>query len=265
MFIIFIDKYSHRVSEYLMKKTTRNTLAKEIMLRLGGQMVTVELDNDHYQLAIDKAFEKYRQRSENSVEEKFIDLTLQVDVNMYTLSDDVIEVKDIYQRASGATSIGQGNEIEPFQAQYLNTFLLQSGKAGGLALYDALAQQHETLGRLFGAEYQFTWNKTKHQLLLHRRPKSEAVVYLHCYNYREEEDLFADVYALPWLKDYSLSMSKLMLGEARGKFAQVPGPNGGTSLNGDTLKAEAQAEILALEEDIKQQRSGEAGFGMIIG
>ena len=40
-------------------------LTKEIELRLGGQMVDVELDPEHYDLSIKKSFEKYRQRSEN--------------------------------------------------------------------------------------------------------------------------------------------------------------------------------------------------------
>jgi hypothetical protein len=228
-------------------------------------MVDVELDSEHLNLAIDKAFEKYRQRSENAVEETFMDLMIEPDTNMYSLPDEVIEVRDIYQRASGATNMSQGNEIEPFSAQYLNTFLMQSGKGGGLALYDALAQHHELLGLMFGAEYQFTWNKTKHQLMIHRRPKAKTIVYLHCYNYRDEDDLLADIYVVPWIKDYSLAMSKLMLGEARGKFSIIAGPGGGTTLNGDTLKAEAQAELLALEEDIKMQRTGDAGWGMIIG
>ena len=52
----------------------RDELIKEIELRLGGQMVDVELDPEHYDLSIRKAFEKYRQRSENAVEEGFIKL-----------------------------------------------------------------------------------------------------------------------------------------------------------------------------------------------
>ena len=52
----------------------RDDLTKEIELRLGGQMVDVELDPEHYELSMDKSFEKYRQRSENAVEEAFVKL-----------------------------------------------------------------------------------------------------------------------------------------------------------------------------------------------
>ena len=91
----------------------RDELIKEIELRLGGQMVDVELDPEHYDLAIKKSFEKYRQRSENAVEEAFVELSVQVDVAEYTLSDNIIDVYTLYRRGSG-TLAGSGG-IEPFE------------------------------------------------------------------------------------------------------------------------------------------------------
>ena len=92
----------------------RDDLTKEIELRLGGGMVDVELDPEHYNLAIDKSLEKYRQRSENAVEESFLVLQLKLDLNEYTLPSEVIEVRQIYRRAG--TSISSGVDIEPFEA-----------------------------------------------------------------------------------------------------------------------------------------------------
>ena len=185
----------------------------------------------------------------------------------YNLPEEIIDIKDIYQRATGGI-FNNGVEFEPFGAQYLNAYLgpLASGGGGGsLATYDFLQQRLELVGRMFGYEIQYTWNRTKHQLILHRRPRTDYPVFLHAYAYREESDLFADHYAMPWLKDYALSMSKLMLGEARGKFATLAGPQGGTTLNGDQLKAEAIAELAQLEEDLKMYREGSTGLGIIIG
>ena len=244
---------------------TRDSIIQEIRLRLGDQMVDVELDPEHYDLAITKSLEKYRQRSENSVEENFVPLELQIDQTHYKLDDDIIDVRDIYQRASGTRSTGTGNEIEPFEAQYLNTYLLQSGRAGGLAVYDALAQHHETLGRLFGAEYLFNWYRTKHELFIHRRPKARNLVYLHVYQYRAEEDLFVDTYANPWIKDYALAHAKMILAEARRKFAVIPGPAGGTTINGEQLAADAKEEMERLETELKNFVDGSAPTGIIIG
>lgn len=242
---------------------SRSKITKEIELRLGGQMVDVELDPEHYDLAIDKALEKYRQRSENAVEEDFYFFEVQTDQNTYKFPDNIIEVRDLYGRVSGTTSTGV--DFEPFEANYWNTFLAKNGGSGSLAMYDFLAQYHETLGRLFGSEYMFTWRRQTHELVLHRRPRYERPIYAHVYQYRTEDDLFSDYMALPWLKDYALAQSKLMLGEARGKFATVAGPQGGTTLNGEQLKADALNELAQLEEDIKLYKDGSRGLGIIIG
>ena len=69
----------------------RDDLTKEIELRLGGQMVDVELDPEHYDLSIKKSFEKYRQRSENALEESFVLLELTKEVSEYTLANEVID------------------------------------------------------------------------------------------------------------------------------------------------------------------------------
>ena len=128
----------------------KDDMIKEIELRLGGQMVDVELDPEHYDLAIKKSFEKYRQRSENSVEEAFVKLELVREVSEYTLDADVIDVFDVYRRSSGTLNSASGGDIEPFETAYLNNYLLYSGRAGGMAVYDALAQHRETLGKMFG-------------------------------------------------------------------------------------------------------------------
>ena len=58
--------------------TQRNKAIKYIELSLGGGMVDVELDREHYDMAIDKALAKYRQRSSRAVEESFMVLKLMV-------------------------------------------------------------------------------------------------------------------------------------------------------------------------------------------
>jgi len=243
----------------------RDELIKEIELRLGGQMVDVELDPEHYDLAIRKAFEKYRQRSENAVEESFIELQLQVDVSDYTLTDDIIEVYTIYRRGTGTVDGSAGGAIEPFETAYLNNMLINSGRAGGMATFDALSQHREALGRLFGKEMIFTWNTATKKLFIHRKVKATDSVYLHVYKYRSEEELLTDTYSLPWIKELSLAYSKLMLAEARGKFNTIAGPQGGTSLNADMLRMDAQNAIDKLDDELKTYTDGQAGLGIIIG
>jgi len=244
--------------------SVKSDLIKEMELRLGGGMVDVELDPEHYELAIKKALQKYRQRAENAVEESFVHLNLIEDVSEYTLPDEIIEVKDIYRRTTGVSS-GTGNDIEPFQAAFMNTYLLGSQKQGGLASFDFLQQNRETMGRLFGAEMMFTWRPQDHKLLIHRKVKANDSAYLHVYNYRPDDNLLTDTYAGPWLRDYAFAHVKLMLAEARGKFAQIAGPQGGTSLNGDQLRADAQTELEKLDIELTLYNDGSTGLSFVIG
>ena len=62
-----------------------------------------------------------------------------------------------------------------------------------------------------------------------------------------------------------MAFAKSILGQARGKFATIAGPQGGTTLNGAALLAEAQTEMLALEEDLKNYVDGSQPLTWITG
>ena len=171
---------------------------------------------------------------------------------------------DIYRRSSG-TLTGNGADIEPFESAYLNNYLMHSGRAGGMGVYDALSQNRETLGRMFGENLMFTWNTVTKKILIHRKIKAIDTVYLHVYKQRTDEELLLDPYSLPWIKEYALAHAKLMLAEARGKFNTIAGPQGGTSLNADALRSDAQLSMDKLEDDLKYYAEGQQGMGVIIG
>ena len=234
---------------------------------LGGGMIDVELDPIHYETALSKALSKYRQKSENSVEESYITLDLIKDQNHYTLPTEVIEVRQIYRRSVGSRSGGGdgGTLYDPFNLAYTNTYLLSGSGMGGLATYELYSQHQELVARMFGAFIEFTWNNTTKKLTLLQRPRAVETIMLYAYNYRPDEQLMSDYLAQQWIKDYTLASCKYMLGEARSKFATIAGPQGGSTLNGDALKAEAQAEMEKLEEELRMQVAGGVGYGFTIG
>ena len=205
---------------------------------LGGGMVDVELDPVHYETALTKALTRFRQRSDNSVEESYMFMPTVVDQNAYTLPSEVIEVRRLFRRSIGSrTGGGDGGTLfEPFNLAYTNTYLLSSSNLGGLATYDYFSQYQELVGRMFGSFIEFKWNRTTKKLTLLQRPRAEETLLLFCYNYRPDEQLLDDYLAVQWIKDYTVATCKYMLGEARSKFATIAGPQGGGQLNGDTPK-----------------------------
>jgi hypothetical protein len=85
-----------------------------------------------------------------------------------------------------------------------------------------------------------------------------------CYNSKPDFAIITDTYAGQWIKDYALANCKLMLGQAREKFSQIAGPQGGGSLNGTAMKTEGQQEIEKLTEDLKTGITTQ-GWSWIIG
>ena len=143
--------------------------------------------------------------------------------------------------------------------------MLYSGRAGGLAVYDALSQHREHLGKMFGENYTFTWNTVTKKLLLHRKVKTKDTVFLHVYKTRSDEELLTDPYSSPWLKEYALAHAKLMLAEARGKFNTIASPQGGTSLNGGELKQQGMTEMERLDVEINNYVDGGTPHSFVIG
>lgn len=233
---------------------------------LGDGMIDIELDPIHYETALTRALAVFRQRSDNAVEESYVFLTLEVDKNEYILPKEIQQVRQIFRRSVGSrTGGGSGGTVfEPFNMAYTNTYLLASTNMGGLLTYELFAQYQELVGKMFGSYINFTWNSQSHKLIIQQRPRSEESVMLMVYNVRPDFSLIDDTYAGQWIKDYSLANCKMMLGQAREKFAQIAGPQGGSALNGGALKAEAQAEMDKLMEDLKTGVTTQ-GWGWIIG
>jgi hypothetical protein len=220
---------------------------------LGDGMIDVELDPIHYETALNRSLAVFRQRSDNAVEESYVFLNLLVDTNEYILPAEIQQVRQIYRRSIGSrTGGGSGGTVfEPFNLAYTNTYLLSSTNMGGLLTYELFAQYQELVGKMFGSFINFTYNSQTKKLRIEQRPRSEESVMLLCYNVRPDFSLVSDTYSGQWIKDYALANCKMMLGQAREKFAQIAGPQGGSALNGAAMKSEATAEMDKLMEDLK--------------
>lgn len=234
---------------------------------LGDGLIDVELDPIHYETALNRALAKFRQRSSNSIEDSYMFLELKKEVNDYRLPDEVINVQSCFRRTLGSRSGGgTGTQFEPFNLAYTNTYLLNSTMLGGIATYDLFAQYQEMVGRMFGAFIEFQWIQHSHTLRILQKPFAEnESIMLRCQNFKPDFVLLNDLYASQWLKDYSLAVCKGILGEARSKFAQIAGPQGGTQLNGADLKTASKEEIQTLEKEIDNLVPGGMPLTCVIG
>ena len=346
----------------------RNEMIDYIRLRLGDQIVDVELDKEHYELAIKQALTKYRQKAQNAVEESYAFLNLIPDVQEYILPNNIMEVRQIFRRGIGSTAGTTASQFEPFSSGYLNTYMLVAGRVGGLTNYELFASYQKLAMTMFGGYINYTWNKVTKKLTLVRKipydggtnitplaitsnnvlagstititlpmattraqqelqvgdsiyiqhcptrgystqyrvltistdkttvtvlsnqvlgstevaaddvrktvfwiPKPEYVenelepILLWIYNHKPDSMLLSDPQVFPWLQEYSLAFAKSILGQARGKFASIAGPQGGSTLNGAALMAESAAEMEQLEKDLANYVDGSQPLTWITG
>ena len=342
----------------------RNDIVDYIRLRLGDQIVDIELDKEHYDLAIKQALIKYRQKAQNAVEESYAFLDLIPNVQEYILPNYIMEVRQIFRRGIGASPGSTASQFEPFSSGYLNTYMLVAGRVGGLLSYELFAQYQELAMTMFGGYINYTWNRVTKKLTLVRKipydngtavplnsltasglaagsiitmvlqspqtsvypdssiyiqncpvrgygaeyrvvtidPTSTIItvvanqtlgsvavtgsdlqkttawipdydsgtnnmesVLLWIFNQKPDSMLLSDPMVYPWLQDYALAFAKSILGQARGKFSTLAGPQGGTTLNGAALMAESAAEMAQLEDDLKNYVDGSQPLTWVIG
>jgi len=241
----------------------RASIIDYVRMRLGDGIVDVELEQEHYKMAIDQALIKYRQRAANSTEESYAFLDLLPETQEYILPREVQTVRACFRRGIGSVTGTTASQFEPFASGYLNTYMLVAGRVGGLTNYELFVDYQKLAMKMFGGMLNYTFNPTTKKLTIVRKmPYGYAgntnnagqnpyeSVLLWIYNTKPDQMLLNDTYAFPWIQEYAYSFAKRILGQAYSKFSQIAGPQGGTALNGAAMVQEAQAEMERLEYEI---------------
>ena len=235
-------------------------------LQLGDEIIDIELDPSHYEAAYQRTLGTYRQRAQNAYEEAYIFMYLVKDENIYQLPQEVMSVRQIFRRTFGDATGPFASNFDPFAQASLNVYLMNFNVAGGMATYDFYSQYVELAARMFGGYMNYTYNPVTKRLQLIRDPRGtgEAVL-LWVFQLKPEIQLLSDMQIQQWIKDYMTAACKMIIGEAREKFASIAGPQGGTALNGAAMKAEAQAQMDAKIEELKMYVDASQPLTWVIG
>jgi len=188
------------------------------------------------------------------------------DVNIYTLPQEVASVRQVFRRTFGDSTGPFASNFDPFAQASINVYLMNFNVAGGLATYDFYSQYVELAGRMFGAYMNYTFNPVTKKLQLIRDPKGTGEnVLLWVYQVKPEIQLLSDYQIQQWIKDYMLANCKMIIGEAREKFATIAGPQGGGTLNGTAMKSEAKEAMADLIEQLKMYVDASQPLTWVIG
>ena len=231
----------------------KENLFADLRLRLGEGIIDLELDPAHIDSAYRYAIRTYRQRAQNATEESYTLMTLEKNVDTYTLPAEFINVRQVFRRTVGLETGPASSSFDPFSSAILNTYLLNYNSAGGLATYDFYAGYIELAARMFGGYVVYTFNPVTKQIRIVRDVKgSGEKILIWADVQKSEEVLLQDPGSGVWIGDWVLSVMKGIIGEAREKFGTIAGPGGGTSLNGTAMKAEAKAMQDQLLDELKR-------------
>jgi hypothetical protein len=231
----------------------KEALFNNIRLRLGGGIVDLELDPEHYEAAYQYAIATYRQRATNAYEESYSLLTVENNQYTYILPQEVTTVREVFRRTVGLETGPAASSFDPFSSAILNTYLLNYNYAGGLATYDFYAGYIELAARMFGGYVIFTFNPVTKEISFVRNFKgSGEQLLLWTYNMKPEITLLRDPSIANWITSWTLCQCKMIIGEAREKFGSIAGPTGGTTLNGAAMKAEAKEGFAELIDELKR-------------
>ena len=99
----------------------RQKIINDVKNMLGGGMVDIELDPEHYQTALDLSFDRYRQRSGNADLESYIFLRLEYEITEYYLPDNITSVRQLFRRGTGETTGSHDPQASSLSLNYYMT------------------------------------------------------------------------------------------------------------------------------------------------
>lgn len=241
----------------------RLRMIKVLKGQLGWPQVCVELSEEQFNIAIDNSLDEFRRRADNAYSHRHIMFTLKQNQNTYYLNDPrvktdkIVNVLKIHRVSQlGVNALGGSGNLysQPFVQQFYN------GSQIDLVSLHLMAQLSESFEKIFAGNLSFTWDEASRQLTILRSisNKEERVV-LEVVMERTEQELLVDRWAKQWLQGWAMAELKSMLGMVRSKYSTVAGPNGGLSLNGDALIADAESDFTDLLRQISDFEVGNGG------
>lgn len=222
------------------REKVREQIKDYVLLMLGAPVVKVELDNQNLDAAVDIAlqvFEDYAGR------EYFTYWTFNTTPgkSVYTLPPDVGMIRNIfyneqpsstfaasdlggalpieYYNPGGSYSSLQGGMMDPNQPIY--------GRMGEWVLYKQYEQMYSRLSSRIGG---WEWVDGFCNIKLYPIPCRCTPVTVH---YLQKKPDFKQV--TEGMREGALAYAQIMLGEIRSKYTQLPGPQGGVQLNGQSM------------------------------
>ena len=234
-------------------------LARDFILASLGHPVTkVELTDYQFKIAIDQAVAKMNFHAPGD-NRQFATFVAQAGKGIYEVPSYILDTLTYVGYSKSLLSIQQaaGTLEQDFFIKYFQeNFLFTDFSVGE---FNLLQVHLETMRKVLGNEGSFDIIGNKYiQLYPTPRVGNQRVILE--YKAINAETINPE-YKI-WIFQYALALAKGMLGQSRGKYKVLPGPQGGAQLNGDELIRQSMEEQQRLEDKLRDEFEEPPAFTM---
>ena len=226
-------------------KPFERTVKDFVLSRLGYPVVDVELEDFQIETCIEEAVSKLEYHSPDWMTQ-YASFQTSSSINVYELPPEIANnLTDVwYQRDFFKFGANPGSLEYDFSIMFFtNTGLFNNYNVSQyLLMQQYLKQVKNVLGQ--GSSWQLVNNKFLH---IWPVPDTNEGVLL---EFRALDANTIHPAYKSWIQRYSLCVAKEILGRIRGKYQTLPGPSGGSKLDGAALLSEAAQEKVSLLQEL---------------
>lgn len=234
----------------------RRLLQETIRSLLGAPSLRVELTKQQLDTCIDNALLMLRKHSTYSYKKAMFFLDLKPNQQIYKMTNrcvgfnKITDVITLYRPKSGAFKLAYSQNDNFAFAALQQMYTLGSFDMLTFHLANAYVKELDTL---FASRIMYQWLERSRELKLYQMPRAKERVLVEAVIERTEQELLTDRETTYWLQRWTLAEAKSILGQTRGKFVTLPGPNGTTQLNGSDLMTQVNDEKTFLIEQLESK------------
>jgi hypothetical protein len=232
-------------------KSFEETVKDFILARLGYPTIKVELTPFQIQTCIEEAISKLEYHAPYWLTQYAV-FTTSGGVNVYELPPVIVNnLTDVWFRRS---LFGLGATPGSLEYDFAIMFFTNTGLFNNYNVSQYLLMQMylKQINKVLGNAVSWDIINNKY-LQLHPMPESNEAVIL---EFRAVDAETLHPAYKNWIQKYSLCVAKEILGRVRSKFQTLPGPGGGSKLDGELLLAEAKEEKQLLIEELTSEIEG---------
>ena len=216
-----------------------------VLATLGHPVVRVELNDYQLKVCIDEALTELDYHSPHFTRQ-FAAFNTSADINLYEVPNYILRnlTYVTYKKTLLSIQSQAGTlEFDFFIKYFQDNYLFDNFTIGD---YYLLQSTLETTRRVLGQDGGFDVVDGRY-LQLYPSPAVGDVAIL---EYRGINSRTMTPKMRNWIHKYATACAMALLGQVRGKFAVVPGPAGGTQLNGQQLIAQAAQDKQVLKQEL---------------